>query len=99
MGLYANVNGSGSFLFVDGSGVPVTTNTPNEFVVVASGGIAMSTTANFSNLCRLSAGGGSWACSSDRRFKRDFAPVDTSAILDKVVALPITTWHFQTQPA
>jgi hypothetical protein len=93
MGSYAVVNGAGSFLFVDGSGSAtleaVTTDTPNEFVVVATGGIAMSTTRNFTNLCRLSPGGGSWACSSDRRVKRDFATIDTGAILRKVVALPI----------
>jgi hypothetical protein len=32
--------------------------------------------------------------SSDRNVKENFAPVDTSAILDKVAALPISTWNY-----
>ncbi len=31
---------------------------------------------------------------SDRNVKENFAPVDTRAILDKVAALPITTWSY-----
>jgi hypothetical protein len=32
---------------------------------------------------------------SDRNRKRDFEPVDAAEVLDKVVALPITTWSYK----
>jgi hypothetical protein len=32
--------------------------------------------------------------SSDRNVKRDFAPVDSRAVLEKVAALPISTWAY-----
>jgi hypothetical protein len=32
---------------------------------------------------------------SDRDAKEDFIPIDTAAVLDKVAALPITTWRFK----
>jgi hypothetical protein len=99
MGRGAVVNGDGSFLFADSSGLTdVVSSTPNEFADAATGGIAMSTTRTFSNVCRLAPGGGSWACTSDRHVKQDFAAVDVEAILRKVVDLPITTWRFKTQP-
>jgi hypothetical protein len=37
--------------------------------------------------------GGSWGCSSDRNLKENFEPVDGRAILEKLAALPITTWN------
>ena len=39
---------------------------------------------------------GVWVnASSSREAKTDFAPVDAQAILDQVVALPITTWRYR----
>lgn len=32
---------------------------------------------------------------SDRNAKKDFAPVDSRAVLEKLAALPITHWHYQ----
>jgi hypothetical protein len=32
---------------------------------------------------------------SDRNAKKDFTPVDTRGILEKVVAMPVTTWHYK----
>ncbi len=43
--------------------------------------------------------GGTWTSSSDRARKENFAPVDTRAILDEVVALPLQTWNYTNEPA
>ncbi len=43
---------------------------------------------------KLAAGSGTWSSTSDRASKRDFKPVDTQAVLDKVAALPIETWSY-----
>jgi hypothetical protein len=42
----------------------------------------------------LAGNGTAWAVISDRNAKRDFAPGDSVAILDKLAALPITQWHY-----
>ena len=101
LGNMAQVNGNGSFLFADNSSTLeyVISNSPNEFAVAATGGIAMGTTRTFSNVCRLAPGGGSWACTSDRNVKVAFAEVDPESVLRKVLALPVQTWRFKTQPA
>lgn len=38
--------------------------------------------------------GGAWSSASDRAKKENFAPVDTQAVLAKVVDLPIQTWNY-----
>ena len=42
--------------------------------------------------------GSSWINSSDRNLKRDFAAVDTKAVLEQVAALPVQTWSYKAQP-
>lgn len=44
-------------------------------------------------------GGGRGGGRSDRNIKDNFAPVDPSAILAKVAALPITSWNYKDDPA
>jgi hypothetical protein len=37
--------------------------------------------------------------SSDRNLKEKFAPIDALAVLDRVLAMPITSWNFKTNAA
>ena len=37
-------------------------------------------------------------CISDRNKKKNITPADTSAVLDKVSKLPISTWSYTTEP-
>ena len=39
------------------------------------------------------------SCKSDRNAKKDIAPVDTQAILDKVAHLPISNWTYNEEPS
>lgn len=39
--------------------------------------------------------GGAWVSNSSRTLKHAFADVDVRAVLDKVLALPITTWEYK----
>jgi hypothetical protein len=48
----------------------------------------------FTNNARLTAGG-TWTNASSRSLKHDFAAVDAHAVLDKVLALPISTWQYK----
>jgi len=43
--------------------------------------------------------GGAWTNSSDRARKTDIEPVDSQVILDKVIQLPVATWHYTAEDA
>lgn len=43
--------------------------------------------------------GGVWTNASSKSFKEDFGNVDVSAVLDKLVALPIQTWFYKSAHA
>jgi hypothetical protein len=47
----------------------------------------------------LAAGGGSWTSLSDRNAKDDFQPVNPLEVLEKVAALPLSTWRYKSQDA
>jgi hypothetical protein len=56
-------------------------------------------TGSGSGGAQLAAGATSWAVLSDRNAKKDFAPADTGAILEKLAALPVTQWHYKWEPS
>jgi hypothetical protein len=43
--------------------------------------------------------GAQWVNACDRNLKEDFQPADPCAILEKVAALPVMTWHYKTETA
>ncbi len=57
-----------------------------------------STIANSGNGAHLTSGG-VWTNGSSRSFKQDFQNVDTSAILDRVLALPVLQWRYKSEAA
>ena len=52
---------------------------------------------------RLTSGGltvnGTFVSASDRNGKENFAPVQPREVLEKVVALPLSSWNFKADPA
>jgi len=46
---------------------------------------------------RLPAGGNAWEALSDRNAKENFRSVDGLAVLEKIAAMPMTTWNYKTQ--
>ncbi len=45
----------------------------------------------------MAAGAGSWSSLSDRNVKTAIAPTDTRALLDKLVAMPVSEWSYVAQ--
>jgi hypothetical protein len=45
----------------------------------------------------MAAGSGSWSSLSDRRVKTAIAPTDPRAVLDRLVAMPVSEWSYITQ--
>jgi trimeric autotransporter adhesin len=101
LGRHANTNGFiGSFVWGDASsGTDVNATGSDQFVVRAVGGAIFYTLSDLSTGVRLFSGGGGWASLSDRNVKERFSPVDNRQLLDRVLALPITTWKYKSQAA
>ena len=88
-------NAKGSFVYSDASPGQFGSGQPNEFLVGATGGIGMYTSKIFQTGCIIAAGGGQWQCFSSRDGKTDIAPVDAVDVLERVVALPVSTWRYR----
>lgn len=95
-GHFAQATNNNSFVWSDGSTTTVSSNT-NEFVARASGGVVFYSAAGNTGVS-LAPGSGMWSSMSDRNVKNDFAPVDAQAMLAQVLALPVTTWSYKTEP-
>ena len=46
----------------------------------------------------LTAGANAWSIGSSRTLKSEFRPIDPGAVLARVIALPITTWRYKSEP-
>ncbi|MCL4763364.1 MAG: tail fiber domain-containing protein [Burkholderiales bacterium] len=100
-GRAANAHADGCFVWGDVSTFnPVSCGGANTFVVRSVGGVffisAGSTDFTYTGVLLLP-GATAWVASSDRRLKENLQSVDTRDVLDRLLALPITTWNLKTQ--
>ena len=89
---------SGAFLWCASGGTQCGSAGTNSFEVAVYGPIFFYDGPNGSG-CNLSAGGGSWNCSSDRNLKDNIVPIDSRSVLERVAHLPITQWKMKAEPA
>jgi hypothetical protein len=88
----------GSFVWGDSQDTVVkTSSADNEFNVYASGGVRILTNSAATTGVLLAPGGGSWSSVSDREAKENLELVDARQVLDRVCALPISTWNYKAQ--
>jgi hypothetical protein len=90
-----NVPTDHSFMWSDGT-LSFTSFTDNGFYALATGGYYLFSGNSVG--VQITPGGNAWSGISDRNVKENFEPVDCKAVLEKVVALPVTTWNLKTQP-
>ena len=98
-GYRAKANHHGAFVWGDSTFDDVASTTSNEVTFRAAGGYRLFSDSGLSAGVSLAAGGGSWISISDQNMKEEFEPVDTREVLEKVAALPMTTWKYKTQDA
>jgi len=79
---------------------PSRTWSTNDFSVTfrATGGYRLFTGVTDSGVY-LPPGGGGWVNMSDRNAKENLVPVNSTEMLAKVVALPMSTWNYKSQDA
>jgi len=96
-GRRAKANHAGAFVWGDGQNLDKTSSAADEFNVYASGGVRLFTNSAATTGAALAPGSGTWSQLSDRDSKENLATVDARAVLEAVVALPISTWNYRTQ--
>jgi autotransporter adhesin len=69
----------------------------NQFVVRGCGGIQMYTSQNLSAGVQIAVGGSSWSSVSDRNRKENFLSIDGEEVLERLRAVPVTSWNYRTQ--
>lgn len=91
----------GSIVLADASGLPFHSSATNEFAVRATGGVRLVTAVGRDSSPAsgvvLEPGSGSWSSLSDRALKRDVQAVDSMAVLDVLMELPVSTWSYSSQ--
>ena len=96
-GRRAKANHQGAFVWADSTDADYASAAANEFRARCSGGVYFHTNAGASSGVYVAAGGGSWASVSDRNAKQGFVSVQPKAVLEKLVATPISTWSYKSE--
>jgi hypothetical protein len=87
----------GTFVWADSTAANFTSTDANQFLVRASGGTTFYSDSGLTAGVTLATGGGSWSSVSDRNVKENFADVDRRELLQKLSAIPVTTWNYKSQ--
>jgi hypothetical protein len=97
MGYYAQATNNGCLVWADNSGYNsgLASINDNSATFRASGGYRLFSNSGMTAGVSLAPGGTAWAVLSDRNAKKDFAPVDSVAILEKLAAMSVTQWHYK----
>lgn len=85
---------SGSFVWGDSTTSDVVSTNANSVTMRAQGGYRLFSSSGAAGVF-LGPGQTSWSAISDRKLKKDFAPVDPVAVLDKLATVPVQRWHYQ----
>jgi hypothetical protein len=84
----------GDFVWSDGTGTLTTSSVANSVTMRASGGFSFLTSTGTAGAA-LAANATSWTAVSDRNAKKNFQPVNTEAVLEKLAAIPIEQWNYK----
>jgi hypothetical protein len=96
-GTHARAEHTGAFVWADSSLVNIASTNADSVTMRANGGYRLFSDSNLLAGVFLESGGGSWTAISDRNAKENFQPVNPQAVLDKVTALPLSTWNYKSQ--
>ena len=97
-GRRARATHQGAFVWGDGIDDDKPSSAPVEFNVYASGGTRIFSNSSATSGVLLAPGGGSWTSVSDRAAKENFESVDPRGVLERLAAVPISTWNYKEQP-
>lgn len=100
-GRRAKAMGEGTFVWADNNDLDFSSSVTNEFAARATGGVRFVTGIDGGGTptagVQVAGGGGSWSSLSDRNLKDNFLPIDSEKLLDKLAALPVSSWNYKAQ--
>jgi hypothetical protein len=94
-GRRAKANHNNAFVWADSTEADFASTADNQFNIRAAGGTRVFSNSTATTGVLLAAGGGSWSSASDRNLKTNFQNVDTLDVLEKLIAIPLTTWNYK----
>jgi hypothetical protein len=96
LGDYARATNTDSFVWSDGTAYPGASSTNDNSVTFrASGGYRFFSNSGMTAGAYLAPGGTAWATISDQNAKKNFRPVNSGEILDKLATVPVQKWNYQ----
>ena len=87
-----------SFVWGGSDAVDTATNGAGQFVVYAPGGVLLFAGAIGAGGCSMYNGTSGWSCASDRGLKTNIRAIDPVSILQRLVAMPVTSWSMKSRP-
>ena len=99
LGTLVFTNGKkGAFVFGDNNkNMQLASTADNQMSMRFTGGYQFFSNSQLSTGVRLNAGGNSWVILSDVNKKENFSPVDGEAFLEKIGAMPLSSWNYKGQ--
>ena len=98
-GRRAKANQQGSFVWADSNDFDFSSTAVNKVRFRCTSGFDIVTgidgSGNQNAGVFLGPGGTSWQTISDRNAKKNFQPVDTVAVLNKLAGIPVTQWNYR----
>jgi hypothetical protein len=85
-------------MWLDATAAPIVSTNDNSVTFRAAGGYRLYSDAGATLGVFLAGNGNSWSSISDRNAKKNFAPVDTEAVLNKLARVPIEQWNYKSEP-
>ena len=102
-GYRAKSYNNGCFTWADSRDFDFGCLADNAFTARATGGVFFVTAVNGAGTAtagvQVAAGGSAWSVLSDRDSKANFASVDARWVMEKLAAIPISTWNYRAQDA
>jgi hypothetical protein len=97
-GTRAKANHANSFVWGGDPNNDTVSQEAGDFVVYAPGGVRLYAGPLGAGGCAMFNGTSGWGCASDRALKQDIVAVDAKEMLNRVLALPVSSWSFRTSP-
>ncbi len=98
-GTHARADHQGSFVWGDSNDFDFHSAVVNQFAVRCTGGAkfvtAIDNTGAQTAGVRLGAGDTAWSTICDRNAKKNFQPVNSEMVLDKLAAVPVQQWNYK----
>ncbi len=98
-GTRAKADHTGAFVWADSTEADIASAANDSVTMRAAGGYRLFSDSLSTKGVSLAAGGTAWATLSDRDAKKDFAPVDGMAVLEKLAAVPVLSWRYKAEAA